>query len=96
MLLPVKLFRGCSATAAHRVPFCSPPWCSMEFVAAQFPASSTLLKAHVNFRSAPYLPDLVAIVFQMLHIDEERRRRSLVQLPEFRCGAVAAGAAVQE
>ena len=38
---------------------------SMEFVAAQFPVSSTLLKAYVNYRAAPHLPDLVAIVYHM-------------------------------
>lgn len=38
---------------------------SMEFVAAQSPCSTTLVKAFVNYRAAPYLPDLVAIVYQM-------------------------------
>ncbi|KAL4854893.1 Protein-ribulosamine 3-kinase [Chlorella vulgaris] len=47
---------------------------SMEFVAAQFPATSTLTKALVNYRSAPYLPDLVAIVVQLVALDSERRQ----------------------
>lgn len=46
----------------------------MEFVAAQFPASTTLLKAYVNYRSAPWLPDLVAIVWNMLALDAEERQ----------------------
>ncbi|KAL4458240.1 hypothetical protein ABPG75_013105 [Micractinium tetrahymenae] len=47
---------------------------SMEFVAAQFPASTTLQKAYVNYRSAPWLPDLVAIVWNMLALDAEERQ----------------------
>ncbi len=46
----------------------------MEFVAAQFPVSSTLLKAYVNYRSVPWLPDLVAIVWNMLALDAEERQ----------------------
>jgi hypothetical protein len=46
----------------------------MEFVAAQFPATSTLTKALVNYRSAPYLPDLVAIVVQLVALDSKRRQ----------------------
>jgi hypothetical protein len=45
----------------------------MEFVAAQFPATSTLTKAYVNYRSAPHLPDLVAIVSAIVQLDNERR-----------------------
>lgn len=37
----------------------------MEFVAAQFPVTTTLIKAYVNYRAAPYLPDLVALVYNM-------------------------------
>lgn len=38
---------------------------SMEFVAAQFPVTTPLVQAYVNYRAAPYIPDLVAIVWQM-------------------------------
>lgn len=62
------------ACAPHRpaVPPCPAPR-SMEFVATQFPASTSLTKAYVNYRSAPYLPDLVAIVSAIVQLDKERR-----------------------
>ncbi len=37
----------------------------MELVARQFPVSNILLKAYTNYRCAPYLPDIVAIVYNM-------------------------------
>lgn len=38
---------------------------SMELVARQFPVSSKLLQAYTNYRCSPYLPDIVAIVYNM-------------------------------
>jgi hypothetical protein len=46
----------------------------MESVAAQVPASDTLTKAYVNYRSTPFLPDIVAIVHQMICLDREERQ----------------------
>ena len=37
----------------------------MEFVAGQGPATTELQKALINKESAPYMPDLVAIVYQV-------------------------------
>lgn len=37
----------------------------MELVARQFPVSSKLLQAYTNYRCSPYLPDIVAIVYNM-------------------------------
>ena len=64
----------CLPPACCLLPACLPALCSMEFVAAQFPASDTLTKAYVNYRSTPYLPDIVAIVHQMICLDREERQ----------------------
>jgi hypothetical protein len=46
---------------------------SMELVARQFPVSNILLQAYTNYRCAPYLPDIVAIVYNIVCIDSEQR-----------------------
>jgi hypothetical protein len=46
----------------------------MEFVADQMPATTALIKAYINHASAPFQPDIVAIVYQMLCLDSEERQ----------------------
>ena len=70
----VLLILSAHLPACCLLPACLPALCSMEFVAAQFPASDTLTKAYVNYRSTPYLPDIVAIVHQMICLDREERQ----------------------
>lgn len=46
---------------------------SMELVARQFPVSNMVLQAYTNYRCSPYLPDIVAIVYNIVCIDSEHR-----------------------
>ena len=53
---------------AHADAILAPPpcvHCSMELVARQFPVSNMVLQAYTNYRCSPYLPDIVAIVYNM-------------------------------
>ena len=73
-MLPMLDPPACPTLPARSLPARSLPACSMEFVADQVPATSALTKAYINHASAPFLPDIVAIVYQMLCLDSEERQ----------------------
>lgn len=65
----------------------------MEFVAEQALATTPIQKAYINHASAPFLPDIVAIDYNILLMDSQQRQARAKGAPSLLAPAGASSGA---
>lgn len=90
----VHIQAGCLTAGLHPL-LPHPPLdgCSMEFVAEQALATTPIQKAYINHASAPFLPDIVAIDYNILLMDSQQRQARAKGAPSLLAPAGASSGA---